>query len=381
MLFFHISDLHLGRQFYGYNLIEDQRFVLEQIVEKVKQYHPQLLLISGDIYDKTVPTQEAVTLFDVFLTDLKKVSNDLKILIIAGNHDSAARLQFANKILENSGIIISGTMPNEPDEKLVEFSMDDEWGKVNFVLCPYFRLSYVRKILDEEVSSTQQALEILLSRQKLDYSKRNVLLTHQFYTWNSNEPLLSDSETKNLGGLDNIDISTVKQFDYVAMGHIHRPQKLKEENIRYSGSMMKYSTTEAEHKKSLAMVELKEKGEVEVHLIPLKPLHDIKIIKGSLEEILNQYKEKCSDYVSIILTNPVYQFDVKEKLQVVFENLIEVKLENSLIQNIVDDMLEAKIDNDELEIINEFYHEQYGKQMSEEEKAYLQKIFAEVQEG
>lgn len=380
MLFFHISDLHLGRQFYGYNLIEDQRFLLEQIIEKVREHHPQLLLISGDVYDKPVPTQEAVALFDDFLTSLKKVEENLKILIIAGNHDSAARLQFANKILKNSGIIISGTMPNSKEEKLVEFTLSDSWGEVNFVLCPYFRLSYVRKLFDENVESNGQALEILLTRQNLNYSKRNVLLTHQFYTWNSNEPLLSDSETKNVGGLDNLDVRIINQFDYVAMGHIHRPQQLKEKNIRYSGSLMKYSLSEAEHKKSFVMVELKEKGTVEVNLIPLNPLHDIKLIKGSFEEILDQYKSKCSDYVSVTLTNPAYQFDVKEKLQTIFENLIEVKLDNSLVQNIVNDMLETEVHNDAFEIIEQFYHEQYGENMEEEEKAYLQKVFKEIQE-
>lgn len=380
MLFFHISDLHLGRQFYGYNLIEDQRFLLEQIVEKVRQHHPQLLLISGDVYDKPVPTQEAVALFDDFLTSLKKAEENLKILIIAGNHDSAARLQFANKILKNSGIIISGSMPNSKEEKLVEFTMNDSWGEVNFVLCPYFRLSYVKKLFDENVESTEQALEILLTRQNLNYSKRNVLLTHQFYTWNSNEPLLSDSEIKNVGGLDNLDVRVINQFDYVAMGHIHRPQQLKEKNIRYSGSLMKYSVSEAEHKKSFVMVELKEKGVVEVNLIPLKPLRDIKLIKGSFEEILDQYKSKCSDYVSVTLTNPAYQFDVKEKLQTIFENLIEVKLDNSLVQNIVNDMLETEVHNDAFEIIEQFYREQYGENMEEEEKAYLQKIFKEIQE-
>jgi exonuclease SbcD len=334
MKFFHISDLHIGKQLHFYNLRDNQIEILNQIVAKAKEYHPDAILIAGDIYDKSVPSAEAYTIFDQFLNNLSDITPSIPVLIIAGNHDSAERLSYASAFLERHNIYISVLPPQTEEEYLKKVVLKDAYGEVNFYLLPFTKPGYVRHLFEEgSITGYDKAISALIEREQIDYSGRNVLLSHQFYVSGDKLPQICDSEQVYLsvGGIDSIDIAAVSQFDYVALGHLHGPQQIGEKKIRYSGTPLKYSVSEEKHRKSITLVTLGEKSEeISIEQLPLTAIQEVRREKGTLSEIISRTTpENCHDFISITLTDETDLYKPKEQLEEYYDFILEVKIENS----------------------------------------------------
>ena len=296
MKFFHLSDLHIGKQLHRYNLKEDQQVILKEVIAYAKELHPDAIVIAGDIYDKSVPSAEAVTIFDEFLTELSEITPAIPILIISGNHDSPDRLNYASEILRRHHIYLVGNVPEQPEEHIEKVTLQDKYGEVDFYLLPFMKPGYVRNVFVNNVPETYaDAVREIIKREEIDYNnKRNVLVSHQFYVGEKEgSPETCDSEVFSVGGIDNVDIGAVKEFDYVALGHLHGAQYVSRPKIRYCGTLLKYSVSESTQTKSLTVVTLKEKGEKpEIACYPLHPLRDERKKKGTLEEIIKEASEE-----------------------------------------------------------------------------------------
>lgn len=382
MKLFHISDLHIGKQLHYYSLLEDQMNILDQIVDMVREYKPEVLLIAGDIYDKSVPSAEAYHMFDRFLMKLSEIENDLTVCIIAGNHDSPERLKYASSFLERHHIIISVLPPMTEEEVLKKVVLKDEYGEVNIYLLPFVKPGYVRHIFEDGVvSSYDSAIRALISREEIDETKRNVLVSHQFYIAGDNLPQTCESEQIyiSVGGLDSVDISTVKGFDYVALGHLHQQQSIGAKHIRYSGTPLKYSVSEEKHNKSISMVTLLQKGELKIESLPLKALRDVRRLKGELDDILSlATDENRHDYLSIILTDEKELYRPKDLLEEQYDHILEVKVENSRTKAQLEQLSENTVFVDPFEAFQEFYQEMQGVPISTEEESIILDVIHSV---
>ena len=384
MKFFHLSDLHIGKQLHSYNLKEDQEAILSQVVEAARRLHPDAVVIAGDIYDKQVPSAEAVTVFNCFLTELSDIAPPISVLITAGNHDSARRLDYASEILDRHHIHIAGVPPIEQGEYLKKVTFQDAYGEVDFYLLPFVKPGYVRNLLDDEMegNSYTEAVRMLLEREDIDVSKRNVLVSHQFYTFVGNEPQRSDSEAVVVGGLDNVDAGVLEKFDYAALGHIHRPQQIGNSRFRYCGTLLKYSVSESEDNKHLLMVELGEKGTEPVYTaVPLSPIRDVRRLEGKFENILEEAKNKKlrNDYVSITVTDEVEPYQFRERLEETYPFLLEVRVENTRTRTKMEEQEEVMDISDPLQVFGRFFEEMQGRQMSREEEALLKDVLEEME--
>lgn len=384
MKFFHLSDLHIGKQLHSYNLKEDQEAILLQVVEAARRLHPDAVVIAGDIYDKQVPSAEAVTVFNCFLTELSDIAPPISVLITAGNHDSARRLDYASEILDRHHIHIAGVPPIEQGEYLKKVTFQDAYGEVDFYLLPFVKPGYVRNLLDDEMegNSYTEAVRMLLEREDIDVSKRNVLVSHQFYTFGGNEPQRSDSEAVVVGGLDNVDAGVLEKFDYAALGHIHRPQQIGNSRFRYCGTLLKYSVSESEDNKHLLMVELGEKGTEPVYTaVPLSPIRDVRRLEGKFENILEEAKNKKlrNDYVSITVTDEVEPYQFRERLEETYPFLLEVRVENTRTRTKMEEQEEVMDISDPLQVFGRFFEEMQGRQMSREEEALLKDVLEEME--
>ena len=282
MRFIHLSDLHIGKQLHHYSLLEEQKELLGQIVAYVKKEKPDALVIAGDIYDTTVPSAEAITVFDDFLSELDALEQKLTICIIAGNHDSAKRLDYASQILAKHAIHIVGMPPVTADVGIKKVSMTDTHGEVVFYLLPFVKPGYLKKLFPEESLSFSDAVKRLIERETIDETKRNVLVSHQFYAGGGESPVTSDSEVHVVGGIDNVDVSVLAAFDYAALGHIHRGQKIGAEKNRYPGTIFPYSVSEADEQKFVTMVELGAKEEIpEIIKLPLDLPRQVRRLRGN----------------------------------------------------------------------------------------------------
>ena len=391
MRFFHLSDLHIGKQLHNYNLREDQEHILTEVIEYAKELRPDAIVIAGDIYDKSVPSGEAVTIFDEFLTELSLLEPKIPVLMIAGNHDSAQRLDYASRILGAQQIYIAGNAPETSEEYLKSVTLEDEYGTVHFYLLPFLKPGFVRGVFGGEVPvSYQDAVEKLLKRETecgkeheaLDWQERNVLVTHQFYTGSGQEAQTCGSEIFSVGGLDRIDSSVIEKFDYVALGHLHGAQVAGKEQIRYCGTLLKYSVSEAKQEKRLQVVTLGEKGmPVQVETYPLHPLRDVRQIRGKLEEILSSAKpEEKGDYVSVTLTDEVDPYRPKEQLERVYSHILEVRIDNQRTRQLLNEIDQDDTFSDVLSVFAEFYKEIQGKELSEEEIKIMEKIIEQGEE-
>lgn len=381
MRFFHLSDLHIGKQLHHYNLREDQEHILEEITDYARSLHPDAIVIAGDVYDKPVPSAEAVTIFDEFLTSLARIRPKIPILIISGNHDSSDRLQYAAGILKEENIYLAGKAPQKDEERMTRIVLKDAWGEVNFYLLPFIKPSYVRNLWSEEIPETySDAVRALIEREQIDFQKeRNVLVSHQFYM-GSHLPETCDSESISVGGMDQVDVSAVESFDYVALGHLHGKQKVKHDHIRYCGTPLKYSVSESSHNKCLTVVELGEKGTlVKVQEYPLHPLRDVKKMTGELKEILEQEKN-TDDYVSITLTDETDPYQPKEQLERIFSKILEVRIDNTRTRTKWMETEELVIKTPK-ENFAEFFEKMQGRKMNAEEEVFVQEILEEVQES
>lgn len=383
MRFFHLSDLHLGKHLHHYNLKEDQMHILKEIAAYARTLHPDAIVIAGDIYDKSVPSAEAVTMFDWFLTELSVIEPAISILIIAGNHDSGERLDYAGEILGKHQIYIAGKPPAVQEEHLKKITLEDEYGSVHFYLLPFLKPSYVRNVLPQDVlGDYTQAVNAMIEREEPDYTQRNVLVSHQFYTGGGQQPETCDSELVNVGGLDNVDISAVQKFDYVALGHLHGKQKVGLSHIRYCGTMLKYSVSEAVHEKSLTMVTLNAKGEsVQIENLSLHPLRDVQKKKGLLEEILQEGRDTDGyNYVSVTLTNEEELYKPREQLTSVYPFLLEVRMDNERTRRQLEDMEEEVEMKSPLEMYQDFYREVHGNDLGDEGIEIMRQILDEIKE-
>ncbi|MBQ5708649.1 MAG: exonuclease SbcCD subunit D, partial [Anaerotignum sp.] len=320
MKLFHISDLHLGKRVYEFSMLEEQKDLLEAILRSIDQEKPNLLLITGDVYDKPVPPTEAVKLLDWFLTELS--GRDLSVYMIAGNHDSSHRLEFGKDIIGKNGIHIAGNI----GKKIECFIETDEYGEVKVWMLPFFKPAHVNGLLDTSYSSYMDAAKAIIDNSQIDYSDRNIILVHQFVTWKGNAER-SGSEMISLGGVEEIDASVFFDFDYAALGHLHSPQRIGKDTVRYAGSPMPYSFSEIRQKKGITVVDLKGKGDLELDFIPLQTERKFREIRGPLQELLHAAKEDggSQDYIRCILTDKEALFDPVGQLRTVYPNLMTME--------------------------------------------------------
>lgn len=426
MKFFHLSDLHIGKQLHHYNLKEDQRYILQEIIRYAKELHPDAIVIAGDIYDKSVPSAEAVTIFDEFLTGISEITPKIPVLAISGNHDSSERLEYASEILKRQGIYLSGDVPKTPEEYLKKVTLQDAYGPVNFYLLPFMKPSYVRNVFEGvESLSYSEAVGKIIDREKIDFKdERNVLISHQFYVGMS-IPETCDSETISVGGLDQVSAEVLRGFEYVALGHIHGAQDVRirdagevrveetvaRENaveetivgknateetetketiagekriprIRYCGTPLKYSVSEAGQEKSLTIVEIFGKKEkVQVMTVPLHPLRDVKKKRGSLQEILQiATEEERDDYISVTFTDEVEPYKPKEQLQQVYDHILEVNVDNTRTRTQLADFDECMTVKDPMTNFEEFYLEIQGRELTEKEREIMKRVISEIGE-
>ena len=374
MKFFHLSDLHIGKQLHRYNLKEDQQVILKEVIAYAKELRPDAIVIAGDIYDKSVPSAEAVTIFDEFLTELSEITPAIPILIISGNHDSPDRLQYASEILRRHHIYLAGNVPEQQEEHIEKVTLQDTYGEVDFYLLPFMKPGYVRNVFADNVPETYaDAVREIIKREEIDYNnKRNILISHQFYIGEKEEsPETCDSEVFSVGGIDNVDIGAVKEFDYVALGHLHGAQCVSSPKIRYCGTLLKYSVSESTQTKSLTVVTLKEKGEEpEIACYPLHPIRDVRKKKGTLEE-----KE---DYISITLTDEIDPYKPKEQLERVFSHILEIRVDNQRTRTKLKEMDEELVMKDPFTSFCEFYKEMQGREMNTQEEIIMKEIFDNV---
>lgn len=381
MKFIHISDLHIGKRVHEKSLIQEQGHILNLICDITKSQNPDAVLIAGDIYDKAMPSGEAVLLFDDFLTRLSTICSH--IFVISGNHDSAERMAFGSRLMDSKGIHLSPVYNGSP----APVTLTDEYGDVDIYMLPYIRPAHVRHFLSEEekenVGSYDTAVRKAVELMGMDAGRRNVLVTHQFVTG----ALRSESEDVNVGGLDNVDASAFDDFDYVALGHLHRPQDCADERIRYSGSPLKYSFSEVNDDKSVTVVELYEKGRVQMEFIPLVPLHDWHDLKGTYEQLTSRDfyvgTPWTEDFVRITLTDEQDIPDAIGKLRTIYHNLLELRYDNKRTRAgmaAIEGCAGAE-EKTPMELFNELYVKQNGDSLAPEQEAYLRSVMENIWEG
>lgn len=333
MKFFHLSDLHIGLKLMNRDLREDQEHILRQVAKLAAREQPDAVVLAGDIYDKAVPSAEAVEVFDHFMTALAEAVPHAEIMAISGNHDSAPRVNVFRNVLKRQGIHMIGLPPRTEKDHIEKVTLADAYGAVNFYLLPFVKPSMVRAVVgaeeDEGSLSYNEALHRLMERETIDRKERNVLVSHQFYLpagMDAAEVERMDSEIRTVGNIDEVKADLLEPFDYAALGHIHKPMKVGKENFRYSGTPLACSVSEAGQKKGVLMVELAEKGTVKIATLPLEPLRDVCVIRGNLEEVL---KQECEDYVTVILTDreDLDVIDMQDRIRSAFPNLLEIRRE------------------------------------------------------
>lgn len=399
MKLFHLSDLHIGKLLCGYSLKENQERVLSRIVAYAQEEHPDAILICGDIYDKSVPSGEAYVMFDRFLEALSEIRPRIPVFIIAGNHDSPERLSYASAFLEKHSIYLSVFPPVREDEYLKKITLEDEYGPVDFYLLPFLKPGWLRPLLPEgSAFSYEEAVRFLLSREKIDPGRRNVILSHQFYTAGQSEPETCDSEVAvaMAGGLDRIDISVLDAFDYAALGHLHGSQKVGRMSARYCGTPYKYSVSEEHHHKAVTVVELGKKGEEpQLRFLPLSGLQDVRRLRGTLEEVLAAAESAapspsagqpsvsgvCHDFVSVTITDEQEPYRIRERLEERYDHLLELRVDNARTRA---RMAESGTENEPapepMEAFRQFYETVNHTPLPEEGERVMKRLIREIQE-
>ena len=376
MKLIHLSDLHLGKRVHECSMLEDQEYILNEILQKIDQEKPDGVLIAGDVYDKSVPSAEAVSLLDDFLVCLSK--RDLQVFLISGNHDSAERMAFGGRLMERSGIHIAPVY----NGTVTPLTLTDAFGPVNIYLLPFIKPVLVRRFFpDREIATYTGALSAAIGTMELDPARRNVLVTHQFVTGAAR----CDSEDLSVGGSDNVDVSVFDGFDYVALGHIHGPQQVGRETVRYCGTPLKYSFSEAGHHKSVTVVELGEKGDVAVRTLPLVPRRDLVELRGTYQDLtLRDFYEGTGYpgcYVHITLTDEEDVPSAASKLRVFYPHLLKLDYDNKRTRaGMVLDMEEDTRQRSPLDLLDEFYEKQNGQPMGEAQRAFAQGLMEKIWE-
>ena len=371
---FNLSDLHLGKRVYAFSMLQDQRYVLEQVCALAEKHQLDGILLSGDLYDKPIPPVEAVQLLDEFLTKMQQMG--IAVYAISGNHDSAGRVDFGSRILQQQNLHICGAF----DGKLYHVSKEDAFGEIHFYLLPFLKPATVSAFREGGESLTYaEAVKWALETMDIDTTKRNVLLAHQFVTWKGTAEE-SDSETKTLGGVDEMDASLFFDFDYVALGHLHSPQRIGRDTIRYGGSPLKYSFSELRQKKGVTLVEIQEKGNITTEFLPLEPLHPLREIKGTLADLLEAAEEAggSEDYVRAILTDEGAVYDPVGRLRVYYPNLMTLEMAQRGERQ---EDFSLQLDQEQLSgpaLFAGFFEKQNDREMSEAQKALVEKIWQDL---
>ncbi|MBO5200268.1 MAG: exonuclease SbcCD subunit D [Clostridia bacterium] len=376
MKLIHLSDLHIGKRVNEFSMLEDQKYILKKIIGIILKEKADAVLIAGDVYDKSVPSAEAVQLFDDFLCRLAE--HKVEVFIISGNHDSPERLSFGGRLMEAEGIHISPVYGGHVEP----ITLTDGYGELNFYLLPFIKpISVKRFFPEDEINSYTDAVSATIREMNIDPTARNILLTHQFVTGASR----SESEEISVGGSDNVDASVFEGFDYVALGHIHGPQKIGRDTLRYCGTPLKYSFSEAGHKKSVTVVEFKEKGNLTLGTIPLEPLRDMREIRGTYADITlksNWENTNIEDYIHITLTDEEDIPDAIGKLRVIYPNLMKLDYDNRRTRSSGTVGAAEKVESKSpMELFAEFYEKQNNSPLSEEQSAFMQGLIAEIWEG
>ena len=376
MRFLHTADLHIGKRVNEFSMLEDQEYILRQILKTADKEQVEAVLIAGDVYDKQVPSAETVRLFDWFLTQLN--SRKLPVFVIGGNHDSVERLSFGAQIMEESGVYLTQSY----DGKVVPVRLEDEYGPVNLWMLPFLKPAMVKRFFPEqEIVTYQDALETVIGHMELNREERNLLIAHQFVT-GAVTGGSEDSVEVFVGGVENVDASVFADFDYVALGHIHRAQSAGGEQIRYSGTPLKYSFSEIRHEKSVTIAELKEKGSLTVHQVPLKPLHDMREIRGSYEELVlreNYQGTNLEDYLHVILTDENDIPDVIGRLRSIYPNIMKLDYDNQRTRRNQELMKEeAAVEQSQMELLGQFFSQQNNQEMSPEQTEYARTLMETI---
>ena len=379
MKIFHLSDLHLGKRINGYSMLEDQKYILDRILANVKEEKPEAVIIAGDVYDKAMPSEEAVALLDDFLCKLIALERRPEVFVIYGNHDSAERLSFGNRLIEQSGVHLSPVFNGE----IKSVKMTDEYGPVNFYLLPFIKPSDVRNAYPEaQIESYTDAVREAIAHLKLDATQRNVLVAHQFVT----DSVRSESEDVSIGGMDNVNAAAFDGFDYVALGHLHRPQAVPgKENIRYCGTPLKYSISEKDDKKGILVVEMGAKGTMAYRTISLSPLHDMREIKGTYDELtlLKNYEgTNREDYIHVVLTDENDVMDAVGRLRVIYPNIMSLEYQNKRTETETEiEKLKNVEQKTDMEVLEALYKMQNNQEMNDAQREFSENLFKSIQEG
>ncbi len=366
MKLFHLSDLHLGKRVNEFSMIEDQDYILKEILTTVAREKPDAVLVAGDIFDRSVPSEEAVMLWDGFLISLAE--KKIPVFAISGNHDSAVRFSEHSELIETSGIHLSPAYKGSAKS----YQLEDESGKVNIFLLPFIKPAEVRAWFPEEhIESYTDACRVAIEHMQIDPDERNILIAHQFVTGATR----CESEEIVVGGLDNVDASVFDVFDYVALGHIHGKQSIGRETVRYCGTPLKYSFSEKDHKKSITVVEIGKKGDIAISEIPLVPMHDLREIRGTYEELMSRKNYEgtaTDDYIHAVLTDEDDVIDAMAKLRVVYRNLMKITYDNKRTQSqqVVTDAEDVE-KKSPIELFAEFFEKQNNQEMSVEQQQYV----------
>ena len=374
MKILHTSDLHLGKNLSEESFYDDQKYILDEITNIVKEKEINVVMIPGDIYDKSIPNIEASMMFDKFLTDLSKMN--VIVLITSGNHDSNERLSFGSKIFNEFNIHIVTSYEGQ----IEKISIND----VNFYLLPFLKPFHLKHLINEKeyekINNSNDMMKWILNREKIDKKKKNILLAHQFVMWDGKLPEQCDSESisiNNVGTLDAIDVNLLDDFDYVALGHIHKPQKIKRDTVRYSGTPLKYSFSEVNDKKSVVIIDTDNIDNIE--LLELKPLRNMKILRGTFEEVMNM--KPSDDIIKVELEDENTIISPMEEIKQRFRNAIALVFINKYQSNSETGLKEIKEDASPYELFNLFFTEQNGREMSKEEDDYIKSIIGTLKEG
>lgn len=377
MKILHLADLHLGKRVNEMSMIEDQKYILDQIITLIKEESVEIVLICGDIYDKSIPTIEAIHLLDEFLDQLSKMA--IKVLMISGNHDSIDRLSFGKSLFTRSNLYIASQFENE----IEKITVKENGITVNFYMLPFVKSAYISHIFQLQTDSYEECFRYLIEHTKIDEEETNILLSHQFVTANKKNPELSDSETSSLGGIDNIDFHIFDPFDYVALGHIHKPQAMGREMVRYAGSILKYSFSEIHMDKKATILTIDAKKEISLSFHSLKPLRDMREIECSLEELL---KKQCEignqeDYMHVILTDEEQILDAIGKVRTIYPNVMQISFKN---RRHMKQLESAQIKEDQIsdqspaELFEQFYKMQNHIDLDEKRLQLVLSVFEEV---
>lgn len=376
MKLLHLADLHIGKIIYEQSLLEDQKYMLKEIIKIIEREKIEVLLLSGDIYDRSVPPAEAVDVLSEFLNTLIKILK-IKVFIISGNHDSKERLNFGSKIFENDGLYIQTNY--EGKIKQIELN-----SQINIYMLPFVKPVEVKQYFqNEKIDTYNDAIELIIKNEKIDKNKINILMVHQFVTANNKNPETCESEIINVGGIENVDAANFNQFDYVALGHIHGPQKISKDTIRYAGTMLKYSFSEVNHNKSAVLIDVKSKNNITYKLLPLEPIRDMRVIKGPIEELLKEenYKEtNTQDYIKAIITNEEAIYDAIGQIRKVYPNTLSLEIANikTAAQNMNLEKIEDLKQKDEFELFDDFYEFQNNIKLDEEQKEIVKQVIKQA---